>query len=54
MAWYVYKDTGMTIYSTFIALVPILMYIPRLKQILGKSDGSVKRALFRKNLKDRM
>ena len=48
MAWYVYKDPGLTIYSTCIALVPILMYIPRIKQILGKSDGNIKRALFRK------
>ena len=54
IAWYVYKDPGLTIYSIFIALVPILMYIPRLKQILGKSEGNVKRALFRRNLKDRM
>jgi acyl phosphate:glycerol-3-phosphate acyltransferase len=54
IAWFAYHDVPLTIYATFIALVPILMYIPRIKQILGKSDGSFKRAIFRKNLKDRL
>ena len=54
LAWFVYRDPGLTIYTICIALVPILMYIPRIKQILGKSGGNVKRAIFRKNLKDRM
>ncbi len=45
---------ALTIYAAFIALVPILMYIPRIKQILNKSGGNVKRAIFRKNLQDRM
>lgn len=54
LAWFAYHDPGLTIYSVCIALVPILMYIPRIKQILGKSGGSFKRAIFRKNLKDRM
>jgi glycerol-3-phosphate acyltransferase PlsY len=54
MAWFAYHDMPLTVYSTCIALIPILMYIPRIKQILGKSDGSFKRAIFRKNLKDRL
>lgn len=54
VAWFGMHDLGLTIYSICIALVPILMYIPRIKQILGKSGGSFKRAIFRKNLKDRM
>lgn len=54
IAWFAYHDTALTVYSTCIALIPILMYIPRIKQILGKSDGNVKRAIFRKNLKDRL
>lgn len=54
IAWFAYNDTSLTIYAVCILLILILMYIPRLKQILGKSDGDVKRAIFRKNLKDRL
>ena len=54
VAWFVYKDTGLFIYTIFISLVPILMYIPRLKEIWNKSGGNIKRAIFRTNLKDRM
>jgi len=54
IAWFVYKDTGLFIYSIFITLVPILMYIPRIKEIWNKAGGNVKRAVFRSDLKDRM
>ncbi len=54
IAWFAYHDMSLTIYAVCILLILILMYIPRLKQILGKSDGNVKRAIFRKNLKDRL
>jgi glycerol-3-phosphate acyltransferase PlsY len=54
IAWFAYKDTLLTVYSVFIALIPILMYIPRLKEIIGSSNGNLKRAVFRKNLKDRL
>ena len=54
VAWLGMHDQGLTIYSICIGLTPILMYIPRIKEILKKSDGSIKRAVFRKGLKDRM
>jgi glycerol-3-phosphate acyltransferase PlsY len=54
IAWFVYKDTGLFVYSIFLSLVPILMYIPRIKEIWGKAGGNVKRAVFRTNLKDRL
>jgi acyl phosphate:glycerol-3-phosphate acyltransferase len=54
VAWFGMHDQGLTIYSICILLVPILMYIPRIKQILSRSGGSFKRAIFRKDLKDRM
>lgn len=54
IAWFAYHDLALTIYSICVILVPVLMYIPRIKQILGKSQGSFKRAIFRKNLKDRL
>lgn len=54
IAWFVYKDTGLFVYSIFVTLVPILMYIPRIKEIWGKAGGNIKRAVFRTDLKDRM
>jgi glycerol-3-phosphate acyltransferase PlsY len=54
LAWYGMHDQGLMIYAICIMLVPILMYIPRIKQILGRSGGNLSRAIFRKNLKDRM
>lgn len=54
IAWFAYKDGPLTVYSVIIALIPILMYIPRLKEIIGSSGGNLKRAVFRKNIKDRL
>jgi hypothetical protein len=62
IAWFVYKDTALFIYAIFVSAVPILMYIPRIKEIWGKSGGSekkgffstLKRGIFRTNLKDRL
>ena len=54
VAWFGMHDQGLTIYSICIALVPILMYIPRIKQIFNRSGGSFKRAIFRKDIKDRI
>jgi glycerol-3-phosphate acyltransferase PlsY len=45
---------ALTIYAAFIALVPILMYIPRIKEIWSKAGGNLIRGIFRKNLKDRL
>ncbi len=39
IAWFVYKDTGLFIYAIFVTAVPILMYIPRIKEIWAKSGG---------------
>jgi len=54
IAWFVYKDTVLFIYTIFVSAVPILMYIPRIKEIWNKSGGNAKRAIFRSNLKDRL
>lgn len=54
VAWFVYKDTGLFIYAIFITAVPILMYIPRIKEIWGKAGGNLKRGIFRRDLKDRL
>jgi len=54
IAWFVYKDTGLFAYAIFITAVPILMYIPRIKEIWAKSGHNFIRGIFRRNLKDRL
>ena len=54
VAWFVYKDTGLFAYAIFITAVPILMYIPRIKEIWAKSGHNFVRGIFRRNLKDRL
>ena len=54
IAWFIYQDTGLFIYAIFITAVPVLMYIPRIKEIWAKSGHSFVRGIFRRNLKDRM
>ena len=54
IAWFVYKDTGLFIYAIFVTAVPVLMYIPRIKEIWAKSGHNFLRGLFRRDLKDRL
>jgi glycerol-3-phosphate acyltransferase PlsY len=54
IAWFVYQDTGLFIYAIFITAVPVLMYIPRIKEIWAKSGKNLIRGIFRRNLKDRL
>ena len=41
------------IYPILVILIPLLAYIPRIKEIMGKA-GSFKKAAFRRSLKDRL
>jgi glycerol-3-phosphate acyltransferase PlsY len=54
IAWFVYKDIGLFIYAIFITAVPVLMYIPRIKEIWAKSGKNLVRGIFRRDLKDRL
>jgi glycerol-3-phosphate acyltransferase PlsY len=54
VAWFVYKDTGLFIYAIFVTAVPVLMYIPRIKEIWAKSGNNLIRGIFRRDLKDRL
>lgn len=54
IAWFVYKDVGLFAYAIFVTAVPILMYIPRIKEIWHKSGHNFVRGIFRRNLKDRL
>ena len=54
IAWFAYKDMGLFIYAIFVTAVPVLMYIPRIKEIWAKSGHNFVRGIFRRNLKDRL
>jgi len=54
IAWFVYQDTGLFVYAIFITAVPVLMYIPRIKEIWAKSGKNLIRGIFRRDLKDRL
>jgi acyl phosphate:glycerol-3-phosphate acyltransferase len=41
------------VYSIVLILIPLLMYIPRIKEIMSKSGGSFKKAAFHRSVKDR-
>ena len=45
--------TMLIIYPVVLILIQVLMYIPRIKQILSKSGGSFKKAALQRNVKDR-
>ena len=41
------------IYSIVLILIPVLMYVPRIKEIMSKSGGNFKKAAFHRSVKDR-
>jgi len=41
------------VYSVVLMLIPVLLYIPRIKEILSKSGGSFKAAAIHRSVKDR-
>ena len=45
--------TMLIVYSVVLILIPVLMYIPRIKEIMSKSGGSFKKAAFHSSVKDR-
>jgi glycerol-3-phosphate acyltransferase PlsY len=54
LAGLVYHNTVYIIYSLLIFVFLIGRYIPRIREMLSKSKGNVKRVAMRRNLKDRM
>jgi glycerol-3-phosphate acyltransferase PlsY len=59
MAWMQSRVTDpaqyvmLIVYSFLLIVIPALMYIPRIKQIMAKYDGSFKKAAFRRNLNEK-
>ena len=54
VAGLVYHSTPLIIFSIVILLVPLLMYIPRLKEMYSNAGGSWQRVFMRRSLKDRL
>lgn len=53
IAWLINGDGGLVIYTILMLLMPLIHYIPRIKQIYSRAGGA-KEAIFRKNIKTRM
>jgi len=53
VAWLIYNDLGLVLYSVGILSFLLLRYLPRIKEIRSRAS-SVKHAIKRKDLKDRM
>jgi glycerol-3-phosphate acyltransferase PlsY len=43
----------LAVYSIILILIPVMMYIPRIREIMSKSGGSFKKAAFHQSVKDR-
>ena len=52
MAWLIYHNGTYVIYSSLMLLIPLIRYIPRIKEMRTKG-GSWKHFALRRNLKDR-
>ncbi len=54
VAWFVYHSIELVIYPVVLLLVPVLMYIPRIKEIYLAGGGNWRRVVLRRSLKDRL
>jgi acyl phosphate:glycerol-3-phosphate acyltransferase len=54
LAAFVYHNVAYVIYSLVLMLVPILRYIPRIKEMRKKATGGWKQVAVRKNVKERL
>jgi acyl phosphate:glycerol-3-phosphate acyltransferase len=54
VAAFAYHNTVYLIYSCVMMLVPILRYIPRIKEMRKKASGGWKQVALRKNVKERL
>ncbi len=52
-AWLIYHNGVYVLYSSLMLLIPLIRYIPRIKEMYSKSGG-FKHFLVRRNLKDRL
>jgi len=52
VAWLIYDNGNYVLYSSLMLLIPLIRYIPRIKEMRSKG-GSWKHVALRRNLKDR-
>lgn len=53
VAWLVYHSWELIVFSAVLLLIPVIRYIPRVKEMYSKG-GNWRRVLMRRNLKDRL
>jgi glycerol-3-phosphate acyltransferase PlsY len=53
-AWFIYHSWEFLAFTCVLLLIPVIRYIPRVKEMYAKSGGKISRLLYRKNLKDRL
>jgi len=53
VAWLVYQSGALVVFSLCIVLLPMIKYIPRIKE-MHSTGGSWRHVLLRRNLKDRL
>ncbi len=54
LAAFVYHSTAYIVFSLVLLLIPLVRYIPRVREMFARSGGSWKHVTMRKNLKDRL
>jgi len=54
LAAFVYNSIAYVVFSLVLLLIPLVRYIPRVRQMHSKGGGSWKRVAMRRNLKDRL
>lgn len=54
LAAFVYHSTAYIVFSIVLLLIPLIRYIPRVREMFSRSGGSWKHVAIRKNLKDRL
>ena len=53
-AAFIYHSTAYIVFSLVLLIIPLVRYIPRVKEMFGRAGGSWKHVALRKNLKDRL
>lgn len=53
-SWFIYHSWLFLVFTCVLLLIPVIRYVPRVKEMYAKGGGKLSRLLYRKNLKDRL
>ena len=53
VAWLIYDSRELAVFSIILLLIPLVRYIPRMKEMRSTASGDWRRLFFRRSLKDR-